>query len=272
MRIVLFVPDNHFYANKIIKVILRKEFNIIAIVVSKRIVHDKSSIASLFYYSKVAGLYCVSCQIIKVLFFQFGSFLYSIYPFSTHDNALLSYKALALKKNIPILHEKDINNIDFIKAISTMRPNLFVSILFNQIFQQSILSLPSLGTINVHPSMLPYYRGMSPTFWVLANGESKTGVTIHTIENREIDRGKIIAQKEIEIMPDDTEHTLYWRCTNQAIVLLVKAFDDIERNTIRYTKMGGIGSYFSIPTKQAVRQFRKRGKRFFFLRQLFSDC
>lgn len=276
MKTVLFVPNNHIYANKIIKVLLKnKDLEIVAIVVSKRLLPNRNTLAALFYYLKASGAYYVLYQIIKVLFFKLGSFIYALNPLPDEDNVLFPYQLLAQKKGIPILFVNNINNDQFVSSISNMRPDLFISILFNQIFKPNILLIPSHGTINIHPALLPGYKGVSPVFWALANGEKSTGVTIHSIDNEKIDDGQILMQKKISIAKNDTEHSLYLRCIEEGINLLVKVLVEVKENDnirIKHFKNMKIAqSYFSLPTKEAVLKFRKNGRKFFRIRELFYE-
>src|SRR5713226_7770003 len=78
---------------------------------------------------------------------------------------------------------------------------------FARILKRALVDVPRLGCINVHPSLLPHYRGPEPFYWVLANLEKTTGVTIHHVDEG-IDTGDIILQRELEIRPNETETML----------------------------------------------------------------
>ena len=114
-----------------------------------------------------------------------------------------------VKRNNVILYEglqlKDLNTI---KIIQTLKPDLIIVSNFNQIFPAEISLIPKLGVINIHPSLLPKYRGATPTFWVLMNGEKETGVTAHFIENDKIDSGRVISQDRLKIEESDNDGTL----------------------------------------------------------------
>lgn len=275
MRVVIFTVKNHIYANKIIKELLFfKGIKVIAIVESDVIYPNKNKISALGTYLKTSGLKYVISQIVKVLFFQFGSIIYPFMPFAKKESMLFPYRLLPVIKNMPVLIEKNINLEEFIARLSETKPDLFISVFFNQLFKNKILSIPRLGTINIHPALLPNYRGVSPTFWVLANGERRTGVTIHSITDDEVDRGEILAQKEIKILPTDTESSLYWRCVNEGIPLLKTILDSIAKRRkieVKFKTTGGSSNYFSLPTKKAVENFKKNGRRFFTIRQLIYE-
>jgi len=95
--------------------------------------------------------------------------------------------------------------------ISELSPDLIVVSTFDQIIPKSIIDIPPLGVINVHPSPLPKYRGATPIFWVLRNSEKKTGITCHFIEDSKIDSGRIINSIPVPINKNDTNSILRLR-------------------------------------------------------------
>lgn len=92
--------------------------------------------------------------------------------------------------------------------LSVLDPDLIFVGGFSWRFPPSLLSLPRLGCVNVHPALLPKYRGPNPLFWQFVNGETQTGLTIHRMD-AEFDTGLILAQGAIEIAPDDDVDSLY---------------------------------------------------------------
>ena len=91
--------------------------------------------------------------------------------------------------------------------------------------------MPKLGTINLHASLLPQYRGAAPINWAVINGETKTGVTTFFIE-KEIDTGKVIAKQEVEITEYDTAGTLHDKLANVGSALLVETVNAIKSGTV----------------------------------------
>ncbi len=92
------------------------------------------------------------------------------------------------------------------EKISSLEPDLGVVISFT-ILPKRFIHIPRLGTINLHPSMLPRYRGAAPINWAIINGESRTGLTVFLIEEK-VDAGKIVYQEEIEILENETSGEL----------------------------------------------------------------
>jgi methionyl-tRNA formyltransferase len=112
------------------------------------------------------------------------------------------HKDIRLFEDIPMRGK---NTYDLIQGLS---PDLIVVSTFNQIVPREIISIPRLRIINIHPSLLPKYRGPTPIIWVLMNGEEETGVSAHFIEDERIDSGRIITQSKLKIDAVDTNGTL----------------------------------------------------------------
>lgn len=112
---------------------------------------------------------------------------------------ILLYEGLSLKK-------KEAQD-----AIKRLSPELIVVGSFDQIIPDDIINIPRFGVINMHPSLLPKYRGATPTVWALLNGEEETGVTAHLIEDGNIDSGRIIAQARLKIEATDSDGILRYR-------------------------------------------------------------
>jgi len=174
-----------------------------------------------------------------------------------------SVKSIAIKHNIPIYQSSNINSKEFIKILDFLNVDLIVSIVAPQIFRKPLLDLPKLGCINMHCALLPKYRGMLPSFWVLAHNEKETGVTIHYM-NEKLDDGDIILQERVPIHEKDTFHSLVTRLkTNVAPKLLLKAFEKIEKGTVETTENNRKFAFcFSFPKKKDIKQFRKNGRKF----------
>ena len=116
-------------------------------------------------------------------------------------------KKFSIINNILIKQPEDLKNIDFINQIKSMNADLFIVVAFRKI-PKEVYSIPKLGTINLHASLLPDYRGAAPINWALINNEKVTGVTTFFI-NEKIDHGDIISKKEVLIDNDDDYKSLY---------------------------------------------------------------
>ncbi len=115
---------------------------------------------------------------------------------------------LCSRKNINLYEGYSLKEKDTEDLINKIKPDLIFVSSFNQIIPSNIIAIPPYGVINLHPSLLPKYRGPTPVFWVLRNGEDETGITAHYIEDEGIDSGRIICQHRLAIDKSDNNGTL----------------------------------------------------------------
>ena len=116
-------------------------------------------------------------------------------------------KKFSSQNNIPIKQPYDLTNNDFIDEISSLCADIFIVVAYRKL-PEEVFSIPELGTINLHASLLPNYRGAAPINWALINNEKITGVTTFFINER-IDHGDIILKEEVMISDDDDFGSLY---------------------------------------------------------------
>jgi len=136
------------------------------------------------------------------------------------------------KYNLKLFEEKNINNNQFVEKVrDELKPDLIVSVNFDQIFKKEIINIPEKGCINIHASLLPKYRGRAPLNWAILNGEEETGVTVHYI-NEGIDTGKIILQEKIEIKKTDYIADILKKVKGKYPELINKAVDLIDNDEV----------------------------------------
>jgi methionyl-tRNA formyltransferase len=114
---------------------------------------------------------------------------------------------IARAANVPVAQPESVNAPDGLAQLQEMRPDLLVVAAYGQILSKDVLSAPARGTINVHASLLPKYRGAAPVAYSILNGDSETGVTIIKVTPG-LDSGDMISQEAIPIAWDDTTGTL----------------------------------------------------------------
>jgi len=141
----------------------------------------------------------------------------------------------AKTNSIPFIETDDINTPQVIEKIASFQSDLIVVIAFGQKISSQLTSLPPKGTINVHASLLPKYRGAAPINWAIINGESQTGISIITVAEK-MDAGDILAQTKTDIAPDETAGQLHDRLVRMAAPLLLKTLNKIANSSIVYTR------------------------------------
>jgi len=141
-----------------------------------------------------------------------------------------SVRAIAEENGIPVAAPDDVNEPSFVARVRDLAPDVLLSAYFRQILGPALLAIPKRGAFNMHGSLLPKYRGRAPVNWVLVEGESVTGVTLHVMDPRP-DRGDIVGQREIPITDDDTARTLHGKTAAAAGELLRDLWPRIEAGT-----------------------------------------
>ena len=134
-------------------------------------------------------------------------------------------KQYAIKKNLQILQPEKLKSEEFIKALKSLEADLFVVVAFRML-PEIIWSMPPKGTINLHASLLPDYRGAAPINWAIINGEKETGVTTFFIE-QEIDTGEILEKQSIPIDKNDTAGDLHDKLMNLGTALVIQSIEKI---------------------------------------------
>jgi methionyl-tRNA formyltransferase len=140
---------------------------------------------------------------------------------------------VAKAMEIPLLQPPKLNDKQFLQYLSWMKPDIFIVVAY-KILSDRLLSIPKYGAINLHPSLLPKYRGAAPIQWSLINGDSQTAVTTILLSG-EIDSGNILLQETVNIKNDDNYGTLTDRLSEIGADLVVKTLDGIEEGNLKGT-------------------------------------
>jgi methionyl-tRNA formyltransferase len=135
-------------------------------------------------------------------------------------------KTEAEKRGIPVFTPKTLKSKKLHASLAELQPDLFVVVAF-RILPESLFSLPKLGSVNIHGSLLPKYRGAAPINWALINGERETGLSSFFLK-RSVDTGDVIATERIAIRDEDTCDTLAERMSEIAGPFLLRTLDLIE--------------------------------------------
>lgn len=153
-----------------------------------------------------------------------------------HNLKASPIKEFALAHDIPVFQPKKISKEqDIILNLKSLEPDVIVTCAFGQILPQSILDIPALGTINVHASLLPKYRGAAPIQWAVINGDSKTGITT-MFTDIGLDTGDMLMKNETEIPIDMTAGELHDKMSLLGAETLIKTLVAIQNGTAVRTK------------------------------------
>jgi methionyl-tRNA formyltransferase len=143
-------------------------------------------------------------------------------------------KKYAVEKGLFLLQPEKLKNPEFIEALKDLRADLQVVVAFRML-PEIVWNMPSMGTINLHGSLLPQYRGAAPIHWAVINGEKETGVTTFKLQHA-IDTGDILLQKSFPIEPDQTTGEVHDRMMEIGATVLVETVKGIAENTLKETQ------------------------------------
>ncbi|MBN2684557.1 MAG: methionyl-tRNA formyltransferase [Pontiellaceae bacterium] len=143
-------------------------------------------------------------------------------------------KAFAEERGLPVMTPEKVGDPDSVDALAAMKPDLFVVVAYGQYIPSRIIQLAPNAAINVHPSLLPKYRGSAPIQWALLNGDQITGVSIIYLAPK-MDAGDILRQEAFPVDPDDTSASLHDKLAEFGTELLLKAIDDIRFDRVTRT-------------------------------------
>lgn len=135
-------------------------------------------------------------------------------------------KAKALQLGLKVIEVEDLHSKEFEEKLKTLDADLFVVVAF-RILPKQILEIPKIGSINLHASLLPKYRGAAPIHWAVINGEDETGCTIFFLDEK-VDTGNILLQKKISVSENDTTGEVYSKLMNEGSTELLNAIDLIS--------------------------------------------
>ncbi len=143
-------------------------------------------------------------------------------------------KAFAEEIGISVMTPDKIGDPESVKALAALQPDLFVVVAYGQYIPARVIDLAPHEAINVHPSLLPKYRGSAPIQWAIANGDALTGVSIIAVAKK-MDAGDILRQETYPIASDDTSQSLHSKLALLGAELLLEAIDDIRTGTVSRT-------------------------------------
>ncbi|HZF09961.1 MAG TPA: formyltransferase family protein [Thermoanaerobaculia bacterium] len=125
----------------------------------------------------------------------------------------------ALAHGLPLFYDEELGPEGIVELARQLAPDLVLSVFYRHLLPDAVLDTARLAALNLHPSLLPAYRGRAPLNWVLVNGETETGVTLHHMVKR-ADAGDVVAQRAIPIAPRDTALSLYHKIETAGVELL----------------------------------------------------
>ncbi|MBI5620869.1 hypothetical protein HY949_03760 [Candidatus Gottesmanbacteria bacterium] len=271
MHFLIVTSVDHCYANILLGVLLRRGVfarHRVTVLEQHGLIPGKTKLDGLLRYLRISGFPYVSGQIVKQYLFQTVRLLRSIQ--GRQSSVYYPYWHLSgpqvVRMRCPHLASAEV-----IALMGKLKPDCILSLYSKEVIPERMFSFPRLGCVNLHPAPLPFYRGISPTFWILARGEQTAGVTLHRVD-RGLDTGPIISQKLFPAKGYTDEHALYLAATRYGATLVEDFITSLSRGKHKRMKLRPnpkAGSYYRLPTRGAVNEFFRRGCRFFRWRDFF---
>lgn len=148
-------------------------------------------------------------------------------------------KQAALELGLPVLQPESPRDRDLPGQLAELGADVFAVVAY-AILPRRLLAIPRLGSVNLHPSLLPAYRGAAPIIWALFNGETETGITTFRLNPR-VDAGDLLLQERAAIGPDETAGELEARLAELGAALVVRSLDGLEDGTLTPAPQGQEG-------------------------------
>jgi len=149
-------------------------------------------------------------------------------------------KQYAEAKGLPLLQPEKMKSPDFLEALKALEADLQVVVAF-RMMPEVVWNMPPMGTINVHGSLLPQYRGAAPINWAIINGETETGVTTFKLKH-EIDTGDILLQERVAILPDDNAGSMHDKLMAAGATILVTTVKGLADNSLQEVPQADISA------------------------------
>lgn len=174
-----------------------------------------------------------------------------------------SVRAVAKKYGVKVTEAVDVNSEEFLTHLREEGVQFIVSISGTQFYRKALREQMTSGIVNCHGALLPRFRGLMPSFWTLANGETQGGVSVHYVDAK-LDNGPIIVQKHYRIHAHDTLEDVMTRSKDLAAEAIIECVHLVEAGDPELMPNPAEAStHFSMPTKSDVKKFRAAGRKFF---------
>lgn len=257
MRIAILTTNEPLYLPAFFdRFLARRAGDVAAVAVCSPVYNKQSHFTMLKRYVKAFGIWNAA----RLAWRVFGAKVKNALGIGRQRRRFHSVEAAAKYYDVPVWHPDDVNAPAFLERLRKVGVALILSVSCPQIFKEPLITLPEKGCLNLHGADLPAYRGIAPSFWMLAKGEEQAAVTIFYV-NAGIDTGDVPGKRRFPIRDDDTLHSFIVRAKREACDLALETLERIEAGTAETTPLEGEGSYYGFPTREAYREFREQGRR-----------
>jgi folate-dependent phosphoribosylglycinamide formyltransferase PurN len=179
-------------------------------------------------------------------------------------------RSIARRHGLPFMKADNVMAPEALDFIRAREPDVVVT-LVHQFLKQDLIEIPRLGVVNIHPGLLPEFRGIQPYFWELSEGYGRAGATLHLIEDTGVDTGGLLARTEYETWPGMSVQLNYYLTCRSAGALLPECIAALGEGALRpRSQAAEDGRYFRWPDSAAFDRLRTRGHSLVSLRDLWG--
>ncbi len=248
-RVVICTHASIYASLFIIRFLRSDDVEIVGIINSSRVLKKKETwLRSVYDLIQHSGI-----SYALMLFF-----VTSLFDVVSLFGRLKAVSTIARQNNIDLLTTSDINRPECIHWLQEKKPDLIVSVFFNQIIGEEVTVVPTIAAINVHPSLLPDYRGVDPVFYMLLDKQQQGGFSVHYIAP-DIDQGNIIRQQKVELSTT-VLFSGYCRLFSRSADTVISIITSLTSTDVGQ-QQPSTGRYDSWPTSALVKRFKREGNR-----------
>lgn len=177
---------------------------------------------------------------------------------------------IASREKLPFLKVENVMSPEALAFVGAQQPDVIVT-LFHQIVKRALIDIPRVGVVNVHPGILPGFRGIQPYFWELSEQAGRAGATLHLIEDESIDTGGVLASASYATAPGMSVQLNYYLTSSVAAALLPRCLERLVAGELQPARQPeGAGAYYKWPDSAAFDRLRAAGHGLLSWRQLFG--
>ncbi|MCH2132895.1 MAG: hypothetical protein MK116_04000 [Phycisphaerales bacterium] len=261
MKKYIFIQNDPFYLPRVLDKVLREfDDSVVGINVQSVAQGKRSVVGTAMDLLKLYGFGYFQRKLRQYLWNKVKAKVVNGWMGST--KRCYSVAAVARKYGVEVTEAVDVNSEEFRTHLRDSGVEFIVSISGTQFYGKKLREQTSAGIVNCHGALLPKYRGLMPSFWTLANGETEGGVSVHFV-NEKLDDGPIVVQRRYRIHAHDSLEDIMGRSKDLAAEAIIECIRLVEAgDPPLLDNPEDESTHFSMPTREDVRRFRAHGHRF----------
>ncbi len=263
---IIFSTYSSIYSSKVLEpLIADDDIEVVAIINSTRVIHPNYG----FFRGAIKQIKTSGWRYSTYLFIVTDLFRWFQPLFKIKKWPLKSVHGLATQHKIPLLDTPDVNAEDSIVFIQKYKPDYLLAAHFNQLVKAPVLELPDMECLNIHPSILPAYKGVDPVFFAMLDHKKELGVTLHKMTEK-FDSGEILLQESI--LMGSIKSLCFYNCElfEGGVKLALNWMKDNQTQSMEIGD-NNFGQYDSWPNTKQVKRFKRLGNRLVCISELWKE-